>query len=202
MMPSAHISRAEAALCLLSELALHHEAAFREHLPVVLLVCIIKADASVPLVHEHAQQVRCCASPRTQLRCSFVKTDLSCLWCCAVRPWVGDGLCVLHSDGAGKAHLAVRLQMLTHLVYAMSAQALAGSGMAGAQEAVANVIWELQSASAQPLWPAEVTALEAADNKSYPTLRRLVQRLVDCIFFEAELQVKWVRSPLRLAWLA
>lgn len=58
MMPSAHISRAEAALCLLSELPLHHEAAFREHLPVVLLVCIIKADATVPLVHEHAQQVR------------------------------------------------------------------------------------------------------------------------------------------------
>lgn len=88
--------------------------------------------------------------------------------------------------------------MLTHLVYATAAQTLAGSGMAGAQETVANVIWELQSASSRPLWPAEVTALEAADSKSYPSLRRLVRRLVDCIFFEAELQVKWVRF---LAWL-
>jgi hypothetical protein len=54
---SAHISRAEAALCLLAELALHYEEAFHEHLPVVLLICVIKADASVALVYEHAQQV-------------------------------------------------------------------------------------------------------------------------------------------------
>jgi hypothetical protein len=72
---SEHISRAEAALCLLAELALHHEEAFHEHLPVVLLICVIKADASVALVYEHSERV----CPRAAHICeSFLNAFQAC----------------------------------------------------------------------------------------------------------------------------
>jgi Cell morphogenesis central region len=54
------LSRAEAALCLLAEVALNHSETFRPHLPVLLLVCIVKADAVHPVVHGHARQARRC----------------------------------------------------------------------------------------------------------------------------------------------
>jgi hypothetical protein len=79
-----------------------------------------------------------------------------------------------------------------HLVYAMAARNLSGSGMAAAQETVADLLGELQAASTQPLWPPVATVLEAPENRSYPMLRRLVCRLLDCMFFEPELKVKWV----------
>jgi hypothetical protein len=50
-------SRSEVSLCLLAELAYQHEDAFHGHLPVLLLVCIIKMDASQECVQKHAQQV-------------------------------------------------------------------------------------------------------------------------------------------------
>ena len=52
------LSRAEVALCMLSELGQHHDDVFRGHLPVLLLICVIKIDSRDELVHRHAHQVR------------------------------------------------------------------------------------------------------------------------------------------------
>ena len=51
------LSRAEVALCMLAELAHHHEDVFRGHLPVLLLISVIKIDCTDELVHRHAHQV-------------------------------------------------------------------------------------------------------------------------------------------------
>lgn len=51
------LSRAEVALCMLCELAHHHDDVFRGHLPVLLLICVIKIDCTDELVHRHAHQV-------------------------------------------------------------------------------------------------------------------------------------------------
>jgi hypothetical protein len=83
-----------------------------------------------------------------------------------------------------------------HLVYAMASRNLAESGMASAQEGVAALLSELQGSSNQPLWSPVATTLEAPENRSYPALRRLVRRLLDCMFFETELKIKWVRTKL------
>lgn len=43
---------------MLAELAHHHEDVFRGHLPVLLLISVIKIDCTDELVHRHAHQVR------------------------------------------------------------------------------------------------------------------------------------------------
>jgi hypothetical protein len=51
------ISRAEGALFLIAEVSLKHPEAFLGHLPVLLLICVIKADAPQSIVHSHVQLV-------------------------------------------------------------------------------------------------------------------------------------------------
>ena len=53
----APLSRAEAALCLMPELVLQHPDALSSHLPILLHVCVVKADSPHPAVHTHALQV-------------------------------------------------------------------------------------------------------------------------------------------------
>ena len=68
------LSRAEASLCLLAEVALQHADTLRPHLPVLLLICLIKADAAHPIVHGSARRVR-------DPTCSCAWTTCACMLC-------------------------------------------------------------------------------------------------------------------------
>ena len=86
------------------------------------------------------------------------------------------------------------VQVLIHLVYGMAVRNLAASGMPDRASAVTALLSDLQAVPSAQLWPSETTTVDRPDNVTYPALRRLVRRLVESIFVEPELQVKWVRT--------
>jgi hypothetical protein len=89
--------------------------------------------------------------------------------------------------------LSALVQILVHLVYSMAVRNVAASGMPERAAAVTALLADLQAAPHAQLWPPEATTVDASESETYPALRRLVRRLVESIFVEPELQVKWVR---------
>lgn len=196
------LSRAEAALCLVPELALQQPDALRSHLPTLLLIAVIKADASHAAVHGHAQQVRlrqraaCSVAGQSTGRCGSSRALLLSVRS-ARRRNTKHARCRRSAPPHRRADQLAPPQVLEHIVHAMAAQALPEAGMPDRQAAARALLAELQASTDAPLWPAEVTSVDSPVSATYPAVQRLVQQLVDVIFFEAELQVKWVRPRRR-----
>jgi hypothetical protein len=60
--------------------------------------------------------------------------------------------------------------------------------------AVTSVIWELQATNSSPMWLVENPTYEKPRGRTFPVLKQLVLKLVDCMFFEPDLHEKWVRA--------